>query len=107
MREIGSEFWEKSPPVCSDKVDNEAYLLSGRTALKFIIDDIHRNRNLRKVLLPSYCCESMIEPFNRSGVEVEFYQVSPDHVDYPFENDVDAVLLIDFFGYNIYRYFLN
>lgn len=99
MREIGSEFWEKSFPAYPDNMDNEAYLLSGRTALKFIIDDIRRDRNFHRVLLPSYCCESMVDPFNVSGVEVEFYHVTPNHVDYPFGNDVDAVLLIDFFGY--------
>ena len=99
MREIGSEFWEKSLPAYPKKTANEAYLLSGRTALKFIIDDIRKDRKFHRVMLPSYCCESMIEPFDVSGVEVEYYHVNPDNIDYPFENDVDAVLLIDFFGY--------
>ena len=39
MREIGSEFWGKSLPVYSKSSENEAYLLSGRTALSFIIGD--------------------------------------------------------------------
>ena len=99
MREIGSEFWlQQSPaPSCCD--DNEVCLLSGRTALKFIIDDICSNQKFRKVLLPSYCCESMVEPFAVSGIDVQFYQVHTDHLDYPYENDADAILLIDFFGY--------
>lgn len=99
MKEIGSEFWDKYLPVYPKKAENEAYLLSGRTALKFIIDDICRERNFRSVLLPSYCCESMIEPFDKGGVKVEFYPVHHDRLDYSYDNDADAVLLIDLFGY--------
>ena len=99
MIEIGSEFWYQSLSSDLQKFENEEYLLSGRTALKFIIDDICRKRPFQKVLLPSYCCESMIEPFIRTGVKVEFYQVYQNFVDYPYDNDADAVLLIDFFGY--------
>ena len=97
--EIGSEFWEKASYVHPEKADNEVYLLSGRTALKFIIDDICNTRKFRKVLIPSYCCESMMEPFIASGIDTQFYKVHVDSVDYPYENDADAVLLLDFFGY--------
>ena len=99
MKEIGSEFWDKPVPSYLQNAKNEIYLLSGRTALKFIIDDICISCDFRKVLLPSYCCDSMIEPFNRVGIKTEFYQVYHDRLDYPYDNDADAVLLIDFFGY--------
>jgi dTDP-4-amino-4,6-dideoxygalactose transaminase len=99
MREIGSEFWTRRVPAQMDTADNIAYLLSGRTALKFIIDDICERRSLQRVLLPSYCCESMIKPFMSAGVDVRFYPVHENHLEYPYENDADAVLLIDFFGY--------
>lgn len=99
MREIGSEFWQQYEPVCREKANNEVYLLSGRTALRFIIDDIRRNRNVRRALLPSYCCDSMIFPFVQSGIDVEFYQVHADQLDYPYGTDADIVFLIDFFGY--------
>ena len=99
MKEIGSEFWTKQGVLNTENADNEIYLLSGRTALRFIIDDICQTRNFCKVLLPSYCCESMIEPFLSVGIDVQFYSVHADCIDYPYENDADAVLLIDFFGY--------
>lgn len=101
MREIGSEFWsqQSSAPSCYD--DNEAYLLSGRTALKFIVDDICSVKEFHKILLPSYCCESMIEPFVASGIDTQFYQVYTDYLNYPYVNDANAILLIDFFGYII------
>ena len=99
MREIGSEFLKRYKPAYQTNRKNEANLLSGRTALRYIIDDINETRTIRKILLPSYCCESMIEPFVSAGVEVLFYRVHKDGVDYLYENDADAILLIDFFGY--------
>lgn len=99
MGEIGSEFWTRHNPVSLRRADNEAYLLSGRTALRFIIDDICKSRKFRKVLLPAYCCESMIEPFVALGIDTQFYPTYVDHMDFPYENDADAILLIDFFGY--------
>lgn len=99
MREIGSEFWQRYTPVHREKSGHEAVLLSGRTALRFIIEDICRSRNVRKALLPGYCCDSMIIPFVQSGVAVEFYQVHRDGMDFPYVHDADIVFLIDFFGY--------
>ncbi len=101
MKEIGSEFWEQYNPVCIENKSNEAYLLSGRTALRFIIDDICITRKVRKVMLPSYCCESMIQPFIQLGIEVMFYEVNSEKIKYSYDNDSDAILLIDFFGYKI------
>lgn len=98
--EIGSEFWEKCFPDLFIKKEkqNIAYLLSGRTALDYIIKDIKATQTFRKAMLPSYCCESMIEPFIRNDVEVQFYTVTQDEIDYP-ENDAEVILLIDYFGY--------
>lgn len=101
MKEIGSEFWKQYPPVSLQSLDNEVCLLSGRTALRFIIDDICRDRKVRKALLPSYCCDSMIFPFVQAGIDVAFYQVHHDGIDYPYNNDADIVFLIDYFGYAI------
>lgn len=106
MKEIGGEFWEKLSPT--DDFDKEtalcgtAFLLSGRTALDFIIHDIMADKQLKSVALPSYCCESMIEPFIRNRVQVSFYVVTAEHVD--FEKAIltsDAILLLDFFGYEM------
>lgn len=98
-REIGSEFCEQYAIKSISPADNEAYLLSGRTALHFIISDIQRNQKVSKVLMPSYCCESMILPFLDSGIAVEFYEVDFDDADYPHDNDADIVFLLDYFGY--------
>ncbi len=98
INEIGSEFWQKKTTKKEKTKNNLAHLLSGRTALDFIIKDIKAERQLGSVMLPSYCCESMIEPFERNGVDVRFYKVSEESIDYP-TNNCDAVLIFDFFGY--------
>lgn len=69
-KEIGSEFWNAGP----QRTDS-VYLLSGRTALEFIIRDILRTHRVSSVLLPSYCCHTMIEPFCRHGIKIRFYDV--------------------------------
>ena len=93
MIEIGSEFWTRQEPIGKEKASNEEYLLSGRTALRFIIDDVCGEREIKKVLLPSYCCESMIRPFADRGISVQFYRVDLGGVDLPFDNDADLILL--------------
>lgn len=72
-REIGSEF-------CSTEhqKNDKKYFLSGRTALDYTIKDIKKNHVVRSVLLPSYCCYTMIEPFIKNGIAIRFYDVFPD-----------------------------
>jgi len=99
MREVGSEFWAKGHSINTAKENNVEYLLSGRTALRYIIDDIFKTRKIRKVMMPSYCCESMLRPFIDLGIEIQFYHVDSDCKQYDYNNDADVILLIDFFGY--------
>lgn len=70
MVEIGSEFW--TPPV---QTCDKRYFLSGRTSLEYIVRDIIAQKAATSVLLPSYCCHTMIEPFVRHGFSIRFYDV--------------------------------
>ena len=70
IKEIGSDFWNKCP-----QMKNQVFLLAGRTALEFIIRDILKSHTVFSVLLPSYCCHTMIEPFVRHGIKTRFYDV--------------------------------
>lgn len=103
--EIGSEFWDV--PLKSDicnifDSDELRWFLSGRIALKAIIADILKTRNFNFVYLPSWCCESMVLPFTENGVKVKFYPVYISDgvltVDFPATGD--AILVMDYFGYN-------
>lgn len=100
MEEIGSEYWISTE--CEIKKfkneENMVGVLSGRTAIDYIIKDIKTYKELKKVILPSYCCYSMIEPFKKNNIEIQFYNVNENGIHYK-ENDADAILLIDYFGY--------
>ncbi len=95
VREIGSEFWAEGVPSSRAARENEVFLLSGRTALDYVIRDILLTKKLRVFALPSYCCESMIQPFLRNGVEVRFYPPFAERV----EGEFDGILLLDYFGF--------
>lgn len=100
MKEIGSEFWDDGP----EKRDR-VYLLSGRTALEYIICDIVKHHRINSVLLPSYCCHTMIEPFYRHNISVRFYDVYFDEVvglsaKIPDLQDNEIFYYMTYFGFN-------
>lgn len=88
--EIGSEFTDV--PVCEKRnsifSDRTKWFLSGRVALRYIINDC----DIKSVSMPLWCCDSMVKPFVDAGVEVFFYDKSPSL-------DKDAILLMDYFGF--------
>ena len=76
MREIGSEFWmERELAVLSHDKDG-IYVLSGRTAIDLIIQDILKTRKIRNVYMPAWCCDSMLVPFVARGIDIKFYDIS-------------------------------
>ena len=93
-REIGSEFW----CVPTGQRDNgvfcrsTSWYSSGRAAL----DDVISSSRFESVALPSWCCDSMIEPFLNAGKSVVFYPPMSD----VGRLDTDALLVIDYFGYS-------
>ena len=115
MIEIGSEFyWEVFPdeenliyPKWLRFGDDQVLTFSGRTAIEFVLLDIMRDRQIRKVLLPSYCCDSMIDPFRKYKIEVEFYDVSIHklnaglNIELTIPREIDLVYCCNYFGYQI------
>ncbi|MDO5448475.1 MAG: hypothetical protein Q4F70_02580 [Clostridia bacterium] len=101
-REIGSEFWDApTKEVDTDLFPhNIEWFLSGRVALKSIIHEIKRMAH--SVAMPSWCCESMVEPFLSSGIDVEFYPVYLG--EYGILQEIclecDALFVMDYFGYS-------
>lgn len=102
MREIGSEFWlEREPVGLSDDRDG-CYVLSGRTAIDLIIQDIIKSKPVHKAYLPAWCCDSMVDPFFKRGIQVELYDMSLDgklyyHVD--TDKQTDIFYVNNYFGY--------
>ncbi|MEJ8767641.1 hypothetical protein WKU33_17600 [Oceanobacillus sp. HCA-5259] len=81
--EIGSQFeLDKTIEVKHQNADwlpnlgDTAFTFSGRTAIELALEDISRTRQVESVYMPSYCCASMVDPFIKKGIDVQYYDVS-------------------------------
>lgn len=101
-REIGSEFhWMGfdsghglTLPVSGTLV------FSGRTAIETVLLNIP---NAKKALLPAYCCDSMIEPFRRAGIDTGFYPVEFEEglvANISEFEDANILLWCSYFGFH-------
>lgn len=106
LKEIGSEFHytelKKGNGIKLPKVKDYSFTFSGRTAIEtFLKNEPH----IKKVLLPSYCCDSMIDPFRKRGIKVIFYSVNyKDGLNIDIVSnmeDIDAILWCNYFGFDI------
>ena len=98
LKEIGSEFMADSYQkgvnryrILCDRQFRRRYVLSGRTGLYMIAQELLA-QGIADVALPAYCCASMVAPFVRAGVRVQFYEET-------VPCDAKAVLVMDYFGY--------
>lgn len=104
-KEIGSEFWEAPTAEVETKLfpAHTSWYLSGRVALTAILRDIGLSHAKKRVMLPSWCCESMVKPFVQNGYIVKFYNVYAKHgkliIEYPSEDSFDIILVTGYFGY--------
>lgn len=104
MKEIGSEFALNSAKEGKNQYLNllngeKRYVLSGRTALAHIADDISHKQPFYCVALPDYCCGSMVVPFFSKGIRVIFYHYFDNRSERIIEQ-ADAVLVMDYFGFS-------
>lgn len=105
--EIGSEFWNVPLTEKENHLFNKAtWFVSGRAAFRSILQQIKiANGGLKplKVALPSYLCESMIEPLVKENIDYKFYSVSFKdgffQCNYSNIDDCNIILVIDYFGY--------
>ena len=103
IREIGSEFhsmeFEKGHGIVFPI--EGSLVFSGRTAIETVLKEMP---HAKKAVLPSYCCDSMIEPFRRAGIIVGFYPVGYQNglkIDVQAPDDADIFLWCNYFGYHI------
>lgn len=112
MKEIGSEFWLESPQI---KISNHVLpswleighdnklLLSGRTAIHYILKDIQKHKNISKVYFPSYSCQSMLQPFLDLNIDIVFYEVYFNNglnFNIDLNQDCDIFFGMNYFGFN-------
>ena len=105
MVEIGSEFslsllLEKQGMRLPSNTVDYTYTFSGRTAIETVLEN---EPHIKKVMMPSYCCDSMMEPFRRKGIVICFYDVFYEdglQVNLHIDKDADAVLWCNYFGFH-------
>ena len=88
LREIGSNFWYclndindindlHSPTQFGCGGNDYAWLSTGRSATRFILDTIERHHNTNKVVvLPPFTCHTVIEPFIERRYEIFAYNIN-------------------------------
>lgn len=98
-KEIGSEF-HRMPVEFGRGLTyprQGSLVFSGRTAIESVLKKIP---DARSVLIPSYCCDSMIVPFRDAGIEVKHYSVSwADGLKIELDGSADILLWCNYFGY--------
>ena len=108
-KEIGSEFWLEKP-VPHPVADREGiYTISGRTAIDVILREVLCTQEVNSVIMPAWCCDSMIVPFVSRGIEIKFYDIC--HTDNEkvigyrlkvkdaVDENVDILYITNYFGY--------
>ena len=118
-KEIGSNFWIRTEDLVQNKInitpsyfkmDSEdfALLSSGRLCISFVIEDIINNNTdfEKKVLLPSFTCQSVIEPFDNYGFKIYYYDIYGDmkineneFLSCLVRNNIKIVLIHQYFGF--------
>ena len=94
-KSIGGYF-ELELPQGTEYHSQAIALNTGRNALEYIL----RVRGYKRVYLPYYSCEVLLEPFKRLGVEYTFYHINANleaNLQASLNSD-EAILYINYFG---------
>ena len=82
MREYGSEHPGILLPdgyfASFEKYGHCTWLRSGREALYLVALNLKLDKNQPVVLMPAYCCHSMVDPFVKAGWRIVYYQLYND-----------------------------
>lgn len=108
--EIGSEFWidknknfqsDNEMPSWLNKFGNVVLTTSGRGALSLLLNQVEPR--VKKALLPSYICDSVILPFEEAGYELTYYDVDkyfrPIDIDFIKNSNTGIFLHMGYFGF--------
>lgn len=103
MSEIGSEFMKNSSMIGNngyiDLQDfKKRFVLSGRTGLDLISQEIREKTKAYRISVPSYCCGSMVAPFYNQRFDISFYD--PFDLEHTvLSESIQVVLIMDYFGF--------
>lgn len=103
---VGGEFYYDHEWVTQERTlkTDQMYFLNGGTACLIVICNFLIDHNIRKILLPSYLCPSIVSTLEQCNITCEYYQVNRD-----LSIDLDdlskklakdqAVYFINYFGF--------
>jgi len=97
MRSIGGFFSLELPHNTWGELYPEAIRLnSGRSCLEYIL----KARKYKKVWLPYYTCDAILQPIVRNGFDYEFYHIDKDFhiVDKVHVGEDEVLIYTDYFG---------
>ncbi|MBR1519635.1 MAG: hypothetical protein IJ635_00145 [Bacteroidaceae bacterium] len=97
MDAIGGYF-SLELPMHEEFHKNAIKLNTGRICLEYIL----RCRKYKKVYIPYYTCEVILEPFKKLGIEYSFYHINIDFeiVEDTCLNSHEAILYTNYWGLN-------
>ena len=109
MREYGSEHPAVQLPdgyfETFNQYGNCTWLRSGREALHLLALNLNPDKQQPIVLMPAYCCHSMVDPFEKAGWKVVYYRLNIDltaDLDYLVQaiakESPKAILTMNFYG---------
>lgn len=116
-KEFGSNFCEELSK-CNRRLDNNDRALffdSGRSAIRYLLD--YLGERVRKVMLPQYICESVLNPFVERGYEIVYYSINKrfelckeNFIELVEKKRPQLILVQEYFGFdtlNMERNFLK
>lgn len=96
MKEIGGYF--ELELNCGNEYHKSALKLNlGRTAFEYIL----LAKNIKKVYMPYFICDVVLEPLNRNNIAIEFYHIDEKFepvFDYSIIKDREYFLYVNYFG---------
>ncbi len=107
--EIGSEYWKYEGNLSCNNLEfwnlgkDNKFLLSGRTAIFYVLKNILQEHTIQKVYFPSYSCNSMAQAFKDLGIQIEYYDVYyNDGLKYNInlDEECDIFFAMNYFGYS-------
>lgn len=105
-KEIGSEFWDiPTGKKTNNLFENVTWFVSGRAAFRAVLQQasVENPSITKKIAIPSFLCESMIQPIDKEHFLYSFYCVDFDNNSLVFDfsgiEDCSYILVLDYFGY--------
>jgi len=98
MKEIGGYFGLELPMNREPLHPNGVKVNSGRHALEYILRGL--SDKVKRVWLPYYTCDVVLQPIRRLGLNFTFYHINRDLEidDYPDLIDGDYIIVNNYFG---------